>query len=153
VVVCKFDGAEHRRWSARLIEKVDSLIVLDAKFEEHIEHNLLGTIPIGTLSTEYYWLDRWYNVFRFRDADLNLKRFYCNINMPPRFDGQTLTYVDLDIDVLVEPDLSYRVLDLEDFQENARQYNYPVEIQTGAHRALDELIGLIETRAFPFKVS
>jgi len=153
VVVCKFDGAEHRRWSARLIEKVDSLIVLDAKFEEHIEHNLLGTIPIGTLSTEYYWLDRWYNVFRFRDADLNLKRFYCNINMPPRFDGQTLTYVDLDIDVLVEPDLSYRVLDLEDFQENARQYNYPVEIQTGAHRALNELIGLIETRAFPFKVS
>ena len=153
MVVCKFDGAEHRRWSARLIEKVDSLIVLDAKFEEHIEHNLLRTIPIGTLSTEYYWLDRWYNVFRFRDADLNLKRFYCNINMPPRFDGQTLTYVDLDIDVLVEPDLSYRVLDLEDFQENARQYNYPVEIQTGAHRALDELIGLIETRAFPFKVS
>jgi protein associated with RNAse G/E len=153
VVVCKFDGAEHRRWSARLIEKVDSLIVLDAKFEEHIEHDLLGTIPIGTLSTEYYWLDRWYNVFRFRDADLNLKRFYCNINMPPRFDGQTLTYVDLDIDVLVEPDLSYRVLDLEDFQENARQYNYPVEIQTAAHRALDELIGLIETRAFPFEVS
>ena len=153
MVVCKFDGAEHRRWSARLIEKVDSLIVLDAKFEEHIEHDLLGTIPIGTLSTEYYWLDRWYNVFRFRDADLNLKRFYCNINMPPRFDGQTLTYVDLDIDVLVEPDLSYRVLDLEDFQENARQYNYPVEIQTGAHRALDELIGIIETRAFPFKVS
>jgi len=153
VVVCKFDGAEHRRWSARLIEKVDSLIVLDAKFEEHIEHDLLGTIPIGTLSTEYYWLDRWYNVFRFRDADLNLKRFYCNINMPPRFDGQTLTYVDLDIDVLVEPDLSYRVLDLEDFQENARQYNYPVDLQTEAHRALDELIVLIETRAFPFKVS
>jgi uncharacterized protein len=127
--------------------------VLDAKFEEHIEHDLLGTIPIGTLSTEYYWLDRWYNVFRFRGADLNLKRFYCNINMPPRFDGQTLTYVDLDIDVLVEPDLSYRVLDLEDFQENARHYNYPVDIQTEAHRALDELIGLIETRAFPFKVS
>ena len=127
--------------------------MLDAKFEEHIEHDLLGTIPIGTLSTEYYWLDRWYNVFRFRDPDLNLKRFYCNINMPPRFDGQTLTYVDLDIDVLVEPDLSYRVLDLEDFEANARHYNYPVDIQTEAHQALDELIGLIETRAFPFKVS
>jgi protein associated with RNAse G/E len=127
--------------------------VLDAKFEERIEHDLLGTIPIGTLSTEYYWLDRWYNVFRFRDVDLNLKSFYCNINMPPRFDGQTLTYVDLDIDVLVEPDLSYRVLDLEDFQENARHYQYPVDIQTEAQRALDELIDLIEKRAFPFKVS
>ena len=153
VSVLKYDGLEHRRWPARIAKIEGPLLVLDAVFEDEIEHDLLGTISSGTISTEYYWLDRWYNVFRFRDADLNLKRFYCNINMPPRFDGQTLTYVDLDIDVLVEPDLSYRVLDLEDFQENARQYNYPVEIQTGAHRALDELIGLIETRAFPFKVS
>ena len=129
------------------------MIVLDAKFEEHIEHDLLGTIPIGTLSTEFYWLDRWYNIFRFRDADLNLKRFYCNINMPPRLDGQILSYVDLDIDVLVEPDFSYRILDLEDFEENARHYNYPSDVQHEAHCAVDELIGLVQTRAFPFDVS
>ena len=153
VVVCKFDGAEHRRWSARLIERVGSLVVLDATFDEHIEHDLLGSIPIGTLSTEYYWLDRWYNIFRFGDSDRRLKKFYCNINMPPQFDGQTLTYVDLDIDVLVEPDLSYKVLDLEDFEDNARHYNYPSDIQQRARRALDEVIGLIDTRAYPFNVS
>ncbi|HSE33977.1 MAG TPA: DUF402 domain-containing protein [Pyrinomonadaceae bacterium] len=122
-------------------------------FAEHIEHDQLGSIPIGTLSTEYYWLDRWYNVFRFRDADLNLKKIYCNISMPPRFDGEILTYVDLDIDVLVEPDFSYRVLDLEDFEDNARHYNYPPAIQTEAQRALEELIRSIETRAYPFNVS
>jgi len=132
---------------------VDSLIVLDARFEEHIEHDLLGTIPVGTLSTEYYWLNRWYNIFRFRDADLNLMRFYCNINMPPRFDGESLTYVDLDIDVLVEPDLSYRVLDLEDFEHNARHYNYPPNVKHEARRAVDELVGMIQTRAFHFNVS
>lgn len=73
--------------------------------------------------------------------------------MPPRVDGTILTYVDLDIDVLVEPDFSYRVLDLEDFEDNARHYNYPPAIQTEARRALDELIRSIETKAYPFNVS
>ena len=80
-------------------------------------------------------------------------RFYCNINMPPRFDGESLTYVDLDIDLLVEPDLSYRVLDLEDFEHNARHYNYPPNVKHEARRAVDELISMIQTRAFPFNVS
>ena len=73
--------------------------------------------------------------------------------MPPRFDGEMLTYVDLDIDVLVEPDLSYRILDLKDFEENARDYNYPPNVKLEAQRAVDELIDMVETRAFPFDVS
>ena len=133
-----------------MIEHTSSLLVLDAAFDEEIEHDLLGTIASGTISTEYYWLDRWYNVFRFSDESRNLKSFYCNVNMPPRFDGRILSYVDLDIDVLVKPDYSYQVLDLEDFEENARRYNYPIEVQDNAHGALAELISLIEARAFPF---
>jgi uncharacterized protein len=124
--------------------------VLDARFDEHIEHDLIGTIPIGTISIEYYWLDRWYNVFRFCETDRSVKKFYCNINMPPLFDGKVLTYVDLDMDVLVEPDLSFRILDVDDFEMNANRYDYPQEVQHQAKCALDELVQLIETRSFPF---
>lgn len=124
--------------------------MLDARFEEHIEHDLLGSIPVGTLSTEYYWLDRWYNVFRFSDAEGRLKRFYCNINMPPEFDGKTLSYIDLDIDILVEPDFSFRILDVDDFEANARLYNYPVDVRGQAQKGLAEVIKLIETRSYPF---
>lgn len=70
--------------------------------------------------------------------------------MPPHFDGKVLSYVDLDIDVLVEPNLSYRILDLEDFEENSKRYSYPVEVQNVARVALDELVRLIESRSFPF---
>lgn len=73
--------------------------------------------------------------------------------MPPRFDDETLTYVDLDIDLLVEPDFSFRVLDLDDFELNARRYNYPPNVKREARRAVDQLIGMIDTRAFPFDVS
>ena len=124
--------------------------MLDAVFDEEIEHELLGTISSGTISTEYYWLDRWYNVFRFSDSNQTLRNFYCNINQPPSFDGRVLSYIDLDIDVLVAPDFTYRILDVDDFEANARRYAYPDEVQAQARQALEELISLIEARAFPF---
>jgi uncharacterized protein len=150
VSVRKYDGREHRRWNARLAKREESLLILDAVFEEEIEHDLLGTIALGTVSTEYYWLDRWYNVFRFSDNNGRLKNFYCNINQPPAFDGSVLSYIDLDIDVFVAPDLTYKILDLDDFEANARMFVYPEDVQAHAHGALKELTELIEARAFPF---
>lgn len=146
----KFDGSEHRRWPARIAKRDGPLLILDAVFDEEIEHDLLGTIPAGTISTEYYWLDRWYNVFRFSGHGHELKSYYCNINKPPQFDGRVLSYIDLDIDVLVAPDLTYKVLDEDDFEENALRYSYPEELQRNARAALAELLELIESRSFPF---
>ena len=150
VSVRKYDGREHRRWRARVAKHEGSLLILDAVFDEEIEHDLLGTIALGTVSTEYYWLDRWYNVFRFSDPGRELKNFYCNINQPPSFDGRVLSYIDLDIDVFVAPDLTYKILDLDDFEANATAFAYPEDVQANAHRALKELTELIEARAFPF---
>lgn len=150
VLVRKYDGREHRRWCARVEKHEGSLLILDAVFEEEIEHDLLGTIALGTVSTEYYWLDRWYNVFRFSDKSGKLKNFYCNVNQPPSFDGRVLSYIDLDIDVFVAPDLTYKILDLDDFEANAEAYAYPEDVQANAHGALKELTELIKARAFPF---
>ena len=86
-------------------------------------------LPSGTHSIEYYWLDRWYNIFRFAEPTGELRSYYCNVNVPPTFDGQVLSYVDLDIDILVEPDLSYQILDLEDFEENAARFGYSEDVQ------------------------
>ena len=70
--------------------------------------------------------------------------------MPPTFDGEVLSYIDLDLDVLVEPDLSYRILDNEDFEANAAVYSYPIEVQRNVRQALDELVEMIRNREFPF---
>lgn len=126
VRVYKYDGLLHRTWPAELLRQEGSLIVLDAKFADEVIHDLLGTIASGTHSLEYYWLDRWYNVFRFAEPDGALRNYYCNVNVLPTFDGETLSYVDLDLDILVEPDLSYRILDVEDFERNAEDYGYSV---------------------------
>jgi protein associated with RNAse G/E len=147
---CKYDGRIQRRWEARLRKHAGTLVVLDAAFDEEIRHEHLGTILSGTLSTEYYWTDRWYSVFRFAEPTGALRNFYCNVNTPPVFDGKILSYVDLDIDLLVAPDLSYRVLDEDEFDTNAAHFGYPLEVVTRTHAALEELIELIDRRAFPF---
>jgi uncharacterized protein len=151
VRACKYDGTEHRRWSARLARHDSSLIELDARFEEEIQHPLLGTISPGTTSIEYYWTDRWYNVFRFLEpAGDRLRNYYCNVNLPPDFDGRVLSYVDLDIDILVAPDLSYKIVDEDEFELNAARFRYSTEIRRRAEEALSQLVALIEARQFPF---
>ena len=145
----KYDGREHRRWPARIARIVGPLLVLDAVFDEEIEHDLLGTISSGTISTEYYWLDRWYNVFRFSDAS-EAEEFYCNVNLPPRFDGRILSYVDLDIDVLVEPDLTYKILDARRLRRKRQALRLSGRGSSKcATGRLTELTELIETRVFP----
>jgi protein associated with RNAse G/E len=153
VRACKYDGSEHRSWPAQILRQEGSLVVLDAKFSDEVVHDLLGTIASGTQSLEYYWLDRWYNIFRFAQPDGALRNYYCNVNVPAKFDGEILSYVDLDLDILVDPDFSYRVLDVEDFEANARIYGYTEEVKANAKHALDELVKMIETRAFPFSGS
>lgn len=146
----KYNGAPHRRWHARLLTLEDQLLVLDAKFSEEIEHPLLGTILSGTQSIEYYWLDRWYNVFRFLKPNGELQCFYCNICVPPVLAGSALSYIDLDLDLLVQADHTYTVLDEDEFATNVLRFNYPPEIQQCTHLALIELISLIEQRGYPF---
>jgi protein associated with RNAse G/E len=146
----KYDGSEHRRWPAQVIKQEGSLVVLDARFPNEVVHDQLGTIACGTHSLEYYWLDRWYNVFRFAQPNGELRNYYCNVNVPPTFDGEILSYVDLDLDILVEPDFSYRLLDQDDFETNVQRYGYSAEVQNNARRAVDELVRMIQRRDFPF---
>jgi uncharacterized protein len=146
----KYDGSQHRSWLARILRREGPLLVLEAEFTEEIQHDLLGTIACGTLSVEYYWLDRWYNVFRFSQPTGELRNYYCNVNVPPTLDDQVLSYIDLDIDILVNTDLSYSILDTEEFERNADRYGYSEDTRENARQAVRELIGLIESGSFPF---
>ena len=150
VRVLKYNGTEYRRWSARIASWDDSLIVLDAEFEYDVKHEILGQIPRGTRTAEYYWLNRWYNIFKFLKDDGSIRLWYCNINTPPTLEQGVLTYIDLDIDVLVQPDFSYQVLDFEEFEQNAIVFSYSDEVRREVQHAIAGVISMIETRQFPF---
>jgi len=150
VKVLKHDGIEYRRWNAELSHRDGELIVLDAEFDVDVRHELLGEIKRETKTVEYYWLNRWYNVFRFLNEDGSTRLWYCNVNTPPKLEGNTLSYVDLDIDLLVQPDFSIQVLDEDEFEANAKLFGYSDEEKTRAHSAVEELVAMIERCHFPF---
>lgn len=146
----KLDGKIHRSWQAELIDQQDSLLVFLGVFEFEVNHPDLGVIRRGTKSYEYYWLDRSYNIFRFHEPEGDLRNFYCNVNLPPKYVGDALDYVDLDVDILVWKDFSFEVLDLDEFEENAGKYNYSENLKQIVESNVKELIGLVENREFPF---
>jgi len=146
----KFDGKIHRSWQADFIEQKDSLLIFVGEFRQEIKHLHLGVIRRGTVSYEFYWLNRCYNVFRFHEQNGKLRNFYCNINLPPKFENNVLNYVDLDVDVLVWQDFSFQILDSEEFEENAVKFSYSDSIRKKAEKSLAELLHLIENRKFPF---
>lgn len=146
----KLDGSIGRSWQASFIEQENSLLTFIGVFEEEVKHKDLGVIRRGTISYEFYWLDRWYNVFRFHEPEGDLRNFYCNLNVPPKFENDVLDYVDLDIDVLVWKDFKLEILDLDDFEENAEKFKYSKEIKQNAEKSLVELLNMIKMKMFPF---
>ncbi len=148
----KFDNSVHRRWQVRLLEESIDWWILIGVFEEEINHPLLGVIRPGTISLEFYWKNRPYNIFRFHESTGELRNFYCNVNLPPVLQDNVLSYIDLDIDVLVQPDFTFQTLDLDEFAENAEKHRYSPLIMKTADEALAALIQLIEKREFPFNL-
>jgi uncharacterized protein len=146
----KSNGLIHRSWKADFLELRDSLLILVGEFENEVRHSKLGVIRPGTISYEYYWLDRWYNVFKFHQPEGELRNYYCNLNMPPQFNNGVLDYVDLEIDVLVSKDFEIEILDLDEFEENSEAFGYSEDLIAKTFESLDELLKIIQARAFPF---
>lgn len=145
----KFDGSIRRSWQCDLVEQNGPLYIFRGVFEQKVLHPDLGTIRRGTISYEYYWLDRWFNIFRFHEPDGQLRNFYCNISMPPAFENAVLDYIDLDIDVLIWPDWKYEILDLAEYESNARDFEYPDDVRFRVKAALEELLRMIDDRDLP----
>ena len=147
----KYDLKVRKSWKCRLIERADPLVRLVGEFDSDVSHAGLGSIARGTISEEYYWLDRWYNVFNFSEPDGSFRNFYCNITMPARFENGVLDYVDLDIDVIVWPDGRIETLDEDDFAENSERFGYPGDVRQNALDSLSKLRRFISAGEFPFQ--
>lgn len=145
-----FARAVRKTWVADLVEQSGTLLTLLGTFDREIIHPDLGVIRRGTISYEYYWLDRWFNVFKFMEPDGAFRNFYCNVSMPPDFDGTTLSYVDLDIDIVVDEKGGYDILDEAEFAKNAAEYRFPDEVIKNAKDSVSVLISMIEGRFYPF---
>lgn len=145
-----YDQSIRRTWNCDLIRHDGYLIELVGKFDFDVDHPDLGRLSKGTVSYEYYWLDRWFNIFQFHEPNGNFRNWYCNINMPPSFANGVLDYVDLDIDILIWPSGEIVVLDEEEFAVNAEKFGYPPAIRSAVESAKSSLLTRFHKSEFPF---
>lgn len=152
----QLDGSPHFAWTCRLIGASSDRLVL---------HQAAGTSittwrEVWTPDFEaclYFWRDKWFNVIQTLNVDDGSRRyhdrwrgFYCNVITPAQWEDDELRWHDLDLDVSVQPDGEYRLLDEDEWARNAERFNYAPELVVHARRAVVELIDSIARRAFPF---
>lgn len=97
---------------------------------------------------QHFWMGRWYTLNGLY-RDHNLYAMYAHIILPPAL-GEGATYTDLGLSLLVNPDFSYEVLELDAFEHLAEALQYTEEVRIGALMALDGLMRSVERRAGPF---
>ncbi len=148
----KYDLSTNHSWTAQFIDETEDCWIFEGQFEQEIQHPTLGIIRRGTISYEYYWKEKWFNVFRFHEPNGEFKFFYCNLNTPPKFEKWTLDYIDLDIDILVHPDFKVEILDVDEFIQNSKFYAYPIDVFLQMQKGLNELLELIKSVKFPFDI-
>lgn len=105
------------------------------------------TFRVGDLMTEWFYSDRWYNIFQINDVeDGRIKGWYCNICRPATFYPDSLTHDDLALDVFVHPDGVITLLDEDEFAA--------IRIDEAERRtawdAVDELRAQVAGRSGPF---
>lgn len=77
--------------------------------------------------------------------------YYCNLGSPFTLKGNLLSYIDYDLDVKVYPDMTFTILDQEEYALHSRQMNYPPHVKEQLRCALDEVVEWIRARRGPFQ--
>lgn len=106
-----------------------------------------ATFETGDVFTEWYFTDRWYNIFEIASPDGTLKGWYCNVAGPATIQENVIACRDLILDLWVAPDGSTRVLD-ED--ELAADDTLDAATRAAAYAGLAELRRTVLAREGPF---
>ncbi|MDF2557171.1 MAG: hypothetical protein K0R71_999 [Bacillales bacterium] len=144
----KHNGHIHRIWQESTVLKASQYIMIGAN-----ERTLVIEADGRTWITRepaigYFHYQKWFNIIgMLRDDGIY---YYCNISSPFVYDEGTIKYIDYDLDVKVFPDMSYAILDEDEYAVHKELMNYPDELDKILHKNLEILIEWIETRKGPF---
>lgn len=112
------EGEETWSYPGRVLERTNSSVRLEARFNRPdlpFYGLLLGQ---NDRFVEEFFSDRWYNIFEIHDRETDrLKGWYCNITYPAKIQEKSVSYADLALDLLIFPDGSQLILDMDEFEK------------------------------------
>lgn len=140
----KHNGLLYRSWAKpKVFQETDEYIILS-------NNNILITEKNGkkwVTKDPALWIlfkDKWYNIIcMFKDNGVN---YYCNIASPYIAEDGTIKYIDYDLDIRVYEDMSYRILDLKEFNDHRIKWEYGPEVVKIIWETIDELKEMIKNK-------
>lgn len=134
-------------YPATLVERLPGGVRLEAEWTRPPLALDYTTFATGDRFIEWFYCDRWYNIFEVRAADGRLKGWYCNIAEPATISDAVITCRDLLLDVWVTPHGASLLLDEDEFDADDR---LDAATRARARRAVTDVLALVAARHPPF---
>ena len=129
-----------------VLERGEGFVKIEAFFDRKDMPFQDVIFKTGDRFIEYYYSDRWYNIFAIHDKDDGrIKGWYCNIGMPAKIEDGVVSYIDLALDLWVSVNWEQTILDEDEFNE----LGLSDELRTGALGGLREVQTLFERKNPP----
>lgn len=134
-------------YPATLVERLPGGVRLEAAWTRPPLALGYTTFVTGDRFVEWFYSDRWYNIFEVRTADGHLKGWYCNIAEPAAITGAVISCRDLLLDLWITPTGASLLLDEDEFAADDR---LDASIRARARQAVAEVLALVAARRPPF---
>lgn len=148
----KYGGERHRTWEQLYAVTpvwADPQVLwgpMPTEVTERDGRRWTGPFPV----VMYLWASLPYNVVTLLLDDTQ-HRHYCNACLPVEaLSPHTYRYVDLDLDVLVDPEGGVEIVDRDEFALNRRTYAYPSAVIEAAERGVRLLDEAARKHTGPF---
>ena len=140
-------GEKLLEYSGEIIGRGETWLCLRATYNNPAKDAGYVVFRRGDTFFEWYYSDRWYNVFALYDvSDGHFKGWYCNVTRPAHLSDDLITADDLALDVFVSPQREILVLDEDEFAA----LDLPLDEQHAAWKAVESIKRLAAAGDAPF---
>ncbi len=144
----KHDKQLHRVWdNIKVLEETNNLMVV-ANFKTRVIESNGRFWKTKEPAICFFYNDCWYNVIAMLKDDGVY--YYCNLSSPFVLDDEGIKYIDYDLDVRIDPNYKYKILDKEEYKRHSMEMKYSDEIKFIIESSLEELINVIHEKKGPF---
>jgi uncharacterized protein len=112
-----YTGREVFAYPGAVLERTATSVTVEAIFNRYDRLDLGYTVfERGDRFVEYFYTDRWYNIFEiYAVGSQALRGWYCNLTRPAVIHDHEVSAVDLALDVWIDPAGQAQVLDEAEF--------------------------------------
>ncbi len=135
------------KYTGEVIERSIDGVTISARWQHEAKDLGYTRFEPGDRFIEYYYTDRWFNIFDISTPDGTRKGWYCNIAEPASIYNDRIEQIDLLLDVWVNPEGNPLLLDEDEFEADTTLSD---QQRSGAHQGLHNLLELIAARKAPF---